>query len=165
MVDEALLPEARRMTRLVEDLLVLARSDENALGMHRTDVDIDDLLFAEAKRLRAAGIGVRTRITACRVRGDASALARLVRNLADNAGQHARSVVEFGCTTVGFDSDSHPRGVRISVADDGPGIPVADRDRVFGRFERLDPPAPAPPAGPGWDWRSCRKSCEPTTAP
>ncbi|MCX5045715.1 ATP-binding protein [Aldersonia sp. NBC_00410] len=139
MVDDSLLPEARRMTRLVEDLLVLARSDENALATHRGDVDIDDLLLAEAKRLRAAGIGVATRITACRVRGDASALSRLVRNLADNAGQHSQSVVEFSCTTVGFDSKLKKPGVRITISDDGPGIPVADRDRIFERFERLDP--------------------------
>jgi signal transduction histidine kinase len=132
MVDESLLPEARRMRRLIEDLLLLARSDEDALTVRRSDVDIDDVLLGEASRLRAAGVTVRTQITPCRVTGDPVALARAVRNLVDNAAQHAVSAVELSCR-------AEPGRVVITVADDGAGVPAADRLRIFERFVRLDP--------------------------
>jgi signal transduction histidine kinase len=128
-----LLAEDLRMQALVEDLLLLARSDEGRLGGTRRPVDLDDLVLAEAARLRQLGaVAVdASGVTAGQVVGDAGQLGRVVRNLADNAARHAAGVVRFG---VGSDD----RGVRLWVADDGPGIPVADRARVFERFTRLD---------------------------
>jgi signal transduction histidine kinase len=73
----------------------------------------------------ASGIG------AARVTGSARLLAQLLRNLCDNAARHARSRVAL---TTG---EQHGRVV-ISVEDDGSGIPVAERERVFERFVRLD---------------------------
>ncbi|OTR00236.1 hypothetical protein B9M85_13285 [Mycobacteroides abscessus] len=58
-------------------------------------------------------------------------LARVLRNLADNAARHARSQVSI---VVRADADN----AYLQVCDDGPGIPVAERDRVFERFVRLD---------------------------
>ena len=66
-----------------------------------------------------------------RVAGDRDALARVVANLLDNAVRHAASSVRL---TVAADGAYR----RIAVADDGPGIPAADRERVFDRFTRLD---------------------------
>jgi signal transduction histidine kinase len=63
------------------------------------------------------------------VRGDADALAILIRNLVDNALRHARSRVEV---TIEGDAKS----VRIAVLDDGPGVPSGMSDRVFDRFYR-----------------------------
>jgi signal transduction histidine kinase len=130
---ERLLAEDLRMQALVEDLLLLARSDEGRLGGGRRPVDIDDLVLAEAARLRhldgvavdASGVG------AGQVSGDAAQLGRVVRNLVDNAARHAAATVRLGVATEGTT-------VRLWVADDGPGIPVADRERVFERFTRLD---------------------------
>jgi signal transduction histidine kinase len=133
LIDESLLPEAHRMHQLIEDLLLLARSDEGAIELRRDDLDIDDLLLAEASRLRSNGsIRVVAHIEACRTVGDRAALARVVRNLVDNAVRHASSTVTMDC---------HPESGHavISVADDGPGIPIQDRARVFERFVRLDP--------------------------
>lgn len=132
LIDGSLLPEARRMSQLIEDLLLLARSDEGAMALRRDDVDLDDLLEAEASRL--AGIGavrVVTHIQPCRTVGDRAALARVLRNLVDNAARHAASTVTVDC---------HPDSGQavISVADDGPGVPEQDRARVFERFVRLD---------------------------
>ena len=132
LIDESLLPEARRMNQLIEDLLLLARSDENAVEWQRVDVDLDDLLLAEAGRLRLIGtVETVVHIEPCRVVGDPAALGRAIRNLVDNAARHAASTVTLSCRP---ESD---RAV-IKVCDDGPGIPSHERDRVFQRFVRLD---------------------------
>ena len=132
LIDESLLPEARRMNHLIEDLLLLARSDENVVELQRVDVDIDDLLLAEAGRLRRiASVEVVVHIEPCRVVGDRAALSRAIRNLVDNAARHATSTVTLSCRP---DADH----AVIEVCDDGPGIPLHERDRVFQRFVRLD---------------------------
>ena len=98
LIDESLLPEARRMRQLIEDLLLLARSDEDAMELRRDDVDVDDLLLAEASRLRAIGsVHTVTHIQPCRTVGDRVALARVIRNLVDNAVRHAASTVTMDC--------------------------------------------------------------------
>lgn len=130
------LEEGGRLERLVQAMLVLARADEGALRPERVDVDLDDLLLAEAGRVRGAGdIAVDTTgVQATRVRGDAALLAQLARNLVDNAARHARSRIALAVAPAGDGSD----GAVITVDDDGDGIPPADRDRVFDRFVRLD---------------------------
>jgi len=121
------------MHQLIEDLLVLARSDEGALALRHDDVDIDDLLHAEAGRLRSTGLlRVVTHIEACRTIGDRPALARVLRNLVDNAARYAAATVLLDC-------HAERDHIVVRVADDGPGIPAADRTRIFERFVRLDP--------------------------
>ncbi|MBC9007043.1 sensor histidine kinase, partial [Micromonospora aurantiaca (nom. illeg.)] len=66
------------------------------------------------------------------VEGDAGELRRVLVNLVDNALRHAYSAVELAVS--GPDGAYH----LITVTDDGPGIPAADRERVFARFTRLD---------------------------
>jgi signal transduction histidine kinase len=128
------LAEDLRMQHLVDDLLLLARSDEESTEPPRTPVDLDDLLFAEAERLRTAtNLTIdTTAVSAGQVRGDETALARMVHNLADNAARHAYSRITLGLT----EEDGI---VVLTVSDDGPGIPVDDRTRVFDRFVRLTP--------------------------
>jgi signal transduction histidine kinase len=65
------------------------------------------------------------------VTGEPDALGRVVANLLDNAVRHAKSQVRVTVT-------AHGTHRLISVIDDGPGIPAADRERVFDRFTRLD---------------------------
>ena len=130
---ETVLAEDLRLQRLAEDLLLLTRADEHSLALRRRPVDLDDLVFDEARRLRGAG-GLRidtTAVSAGRVDGDAAALRRMVRNLADNAARHAGGHLAFSVA----EGDGT---VLLAVDDDGPGIPVADRERVFERFVRLD---------------------------
>ena len=127
------LAEALRLQGLVDDLLLLARADEHRPAPGARPVDLDDLVFAEAARLRA-GRTLQvdtTAVSAGRVAGDAGALGRVVRNLADNAARHARSRVAF---SLGEEAGT----VHLVVEDDGDGIPVEERERVFERFVRLD---------------------------
>ena len=136
LIEDALLPEARRMRQLIEDLLILARSDESELESVGTvvDVDLDDILFAEQKRIDGISeIAVTARVAPVRVSGDPRALARMVRNLVDNAIRHAETMVHLECSEDGHDA-------QIVIEDDGPGIPAAERERIFGRFVRLDQP-------------------------
>jgi signal transduction histidine kinase len=125
--------EVDRLIRLVEDLLTLARFDEGLVPIRLSDVDLDELVLAEAERLRQLGsveVSVRE-VGAARTAGDEGQLARVVRNLADNACRHARSRVAFSVRT-------GPGYCELVVADDGPGVPPAERERVFQRFVRLD---------------------------
>lgn len=132
LIDESLIPETRRMRRLVEDLLLLARADEQQLARRTDNVDLDDILDAEKTRLQgSSSLTVRASISAARVSGDTGQLVRMVRNLVDNAARHARSLVELHCETQGVVAV-------MRIADDGPGIPPDQRERVFDRFVRLD---------------------------
>jgi signal transduction histidine kinase len=127
-----MMSESQRMTRIIEDLLLLARADERGLPSRRGDVDLDDLVESEAARLRGADrLQMRIDTTPARVTGDRAQLSRALRNLVDNAVRHATSQVCLRLRTEG------PEAV-IEVVDDGPGIPVQDRLRVFERFVRLD---------------------------
>ena len=131
----AVLDEGDRLERLVQGMLVLARADEGALRLEPVDVDLDDLLLDEARRMRASGrLSVDTSgISAARVRGDLALLRQLVRNLVDNAARHAHAAIAFTARP-GADGAS----ATLTVGDDGDGIPVANRERVFDRFVRLD---------------------------
>jgi signal transduction histidine kinase len=127
-----LLADTVRLSRLVDDLLALARLDASPHLAHQP-VDLDDLLLDEARRARSRG-GVRIDtmgISAGRVLGDPQALGRVTRNLVDNAVRHASISVSLGL-------QMHGGTVTLTVADDGPGIASTDRDRVFQRFTRLD---------------------------
>lgn len=124
--------ENLRVEHLVNDLLLLARVDEGRRG--GTDqVDLDDVVLAEVERLRrSTPLWVDTsRVSAARVLGDAGELERVVRNLAENAANHARGVVALSVAEVGG------RAV-VTIDDDGPGIEPSEREHVFDRFVRLD---------------------------
>jgi signal transduction histidine kinase len=127
------LDEHERMGRLLRDLLFLARVDAGPADGRRVEVDLDDVVLAEVEHLRprAAASLDTSGVSAGRVLGDADALGRAVRNLLENADRHAAGVVHV-------DLSRNGRHVRLVVADDGPGIPAADRERVFDRFTRLD---------------------------
>jgi len=128
------LEEDVRMQRLVEDLL-LARRDGRAgeaLPVARLLVDLDDIAFGEALRVQTDKTVTTSGVSAGQVRGDPDQLARVVRNLLDNALRHAASRVDISVT-------STPDGlVVLSIDDDGDGVAEADRERIFERFGRLD---------------------------
>jgi signal transduction histidine kinase len=130
---EVVLAEALRLQELVDDLLLLARAGEHTPAAGRRPVDLDDLVFEEAARLRGAtdlriDIGG---VSAGRVSGDRDKLERLVRNLSDNAARHARSTISLSLRDGGSE-------VVMAIDDDGSGIPVAQRERIFDRFVRLE---------------------------
>jgi signal transduction histidine kinase len=130
---ESVLAETVGLQRLVDDLLLLARGDAGALPTRRDVVDLDDVVTAPIARARTAGATVdASAVRPVQVRGDRAQLERAAANLVENAVRHARGRVTV---TVA----ERPAGTaELVVADDGPGIPAADRERVFERFARLD---------------------------
>ena len=132
---DAVLDEGGRLERLVQGMLVLANADEGALRLERSDVDLDDLLLDEARRVRDGGrLAVDTSgITAARMQGDAGLMRQLVRNLVDNAARHAATGI-----TLAVAPAAGATSVVLTVSDDGDGIPADERERVFERFVRLD---------------------------
>ena len=133
---EGVLEDTLRLSRLAEDLLALARLDESGRRPPRRDpVDLDDLVRQIADRYGEARVAVTVRSPGpVVVHGDALDLGRVVTNLVDNAVRHAGSKVELALRA---DAGPSPEAV-LTVTDDGPGIPEADRERVFDRFTRLD---------------------------
>jgi signal transduction histidine kinase len=122
------------MQALVDDLLFLARRDAGNLTVRREPVDLDVVIDHEVRALRAeSDIEIdMSRVGAAVVSGDDRHIARLVRNLLSNAVRNAERDVRVIAST-------RPDGtVEMIVDDDGPGVPVADRQRVFERFVRLD---------------------------
>jgi signal transduction histidine kinase len=127
-----LLPEAHRMRTLIEDLLLLARADEQSLVLRKEQVPLGDLAEVEVARMRrGAGCMIHTDICPASLVGDPAAVSRVIGNLVDNAVRHAKSRVDIAVGT-------RDGSAILTVSDDGPGIAPAERARVFGRFVRLD---------------------------
>jgi len=126
-----------RLARLAEDLLLLARLDGQQAGRdgqhpRRTPVDLAALVTAAVAGYATARVPVlASAVASCEVAGDSDALRRLLVNLLDNAVRHAASQVHVSVSALAG-------WAVLEVSDDGPGIPEADRERVFGRFTRLD---------------------------
>ncbi len=133
-----LLPEVERLSALVEDLLVLARTGDQTARRPLDDVDVSSLLEEVAGRYAAARVPVRVTPPQATgvaepivVRAARDELFRAVGNLVDNAVRHADAVVRLGAS-------ARTGEVEVVVTDDGHGIPQDERERVFDRFARLD---------------------------
>ncbi|MEU9022205.1 HAMP domain-containing sensor histidine kinase [Actinomadura sp. NPDC048394] len=124
------LRDSERLHRIVDDLLALARL-ESGVTPDREPVDLAALVEAEVAR-RTAPVRVHAKAEpGLTVEANRFEVTRLLLNLLDNAERHANGLVEVEARQEG---DS----AIVEVRDDGPGIPHADRDRVFERFTRLD---------------------------
>jgi signal transduction histidine kinase len=120
---------------LVDDLLLLARADDAATTRESAAIDVVALLCDVAGRYGGARVPVRTSPTLAgrqlQTWGPRGDVTRALTNLVDNAVRHARSRVVLDATSVGHQ-------VEVTVTDDGHGVSVEDRERVFDRFTRLD---------------------------
>ena len=162
-----LLPEVERLGRIVDDLLVLARAGAPSPSRRLEPVDLTSLATTVVARYAAARVPVTVRsggrwalgvsssvpgaaagsaggagagsageVQGVVVRGRPEELDRALSALLDNAVRHAASdvVVEVSRRP----AQDGPDVARVTVSDDGSGIPEADRERVFDRFARLD---------------------------
>jgi signal transduction histidine kinase len=124
--------QSRRMGRLVEDLLTLARIDDTGLRLRTADTDLDEVVREEITRMRPAlRHELRVQVEPARIRGDAGRLQQVLRNLLSNAERHAESWIAVRLRTEGQEAV-------LTVDNDGAAIAPEDRERVFERFVRLD---------------------------
>jgi signal transduction histidine kinase len=129
--------DVEALSALVDDFFLLARIEAGRLDLHLTPIDLTELAddAVEALTPVAATNGVTVTLDTTErvhVHGNANAIARVIRNLIDNAIRHAppgsRVHVSVG-------TDARPS---VRVADDGPGFPDGFSDVAFGRFTRAD---------------------------
>jgi signal transduction histidine kinase len=139
-----LLTDVDRLSRLVDDLLLLARADDAATRPARgiEEVELGQLVDEVAGRYPS--VDYERPAEPVIVAGERDALGRVLANLLDNAVRHAASTVRVtvdlghGGGDVGGGGAGLGAYAMMVISDDGPGIPEADRDRVFDRFTRLD---------------------------
>ncbi len=129
---------SRRLTRIVDDLFLLARSDAGHLVVHRGPIYLEDIVDDTTRGMRplAEKRLVRLELTdavEAPVEGDADLLGRLLLNLMDNAIKHSP---EGGLVAVQMRRVEAM--IQVDVVDEGPGIPVDAQARVFERFYRVD---------------------------
>jgi signal transduction histidine kinase len=133
-VIEIVTDELDRMSRLVDDLLLLAKARRPDF-LRLEDVDLD--VLTEELHAKASALGRRDwqleAIGTGRLRADRQRLTQAVMNLARNAAEHT---AEGGW--IGLGSRFLPHEARIWVSDSGPGVPESERERIFERFARSD---------------------------
>lgn len=136
-LEAAVARDSERLGRLVDDLLGLARLDASPT---RAPVDLAVITHSLVEDARGRAPNARIVLSAgpgTTVLGDPDALERVLRNLLDNAlaatRRSGRIQVQLG---------RHTGYVQARVADDGPGVPEHQRERIFERFVRLDPTKP-----------------------
>ena len=124
--------EEQRMEALVEALLTLARLENTSTSRSQL-VDLDDLVLDEVGRRRTADASTidLSAVSAGQVVGDPVLLRQVLSNLLANAERHA-------ATTITVSLHEEASHVVLAVEDDGTGVPISDRDRIFDRFARLD---------------------------
>ena len=141
-----MLADHDRLERLIYDLLLLARHDDH-VPANTEPVDLGYLVRTEmARRPSVEGLARVVKADNCLVSGDGDALARILRNLVDNAERHATTTVTV-CVQI-ISSEAAPT-VQLTVEDDGDGIPEEHRASVFERFRRLDDARAADAGGSG----------------
>jgi two-component system OmpR family sensor kinase len=144
----AVAQQASRLTRLVDDMLVLARADGGGYPMVVASVDmaalVNECVGELGARAGEKAITVRTSLEPVTLQGDEALLRRMFSNLLGNALTYTPRGGSVDVSLVKAED-----GVLLRVADTGPGIPPEDCERVFERFVRLDPARGAGGAGLG----------------
>jgi signal transduction histidine kinase len=129
--------QAARLTRMVDDMFLLARAEAQGRPLEATPIYLDELVgeCTRAVRVLADARGVEVRTNGARevgIVGDENLLRQLVINLLENAVSHTPPGGK-----VSVELETHNGDVAIAVTDSGPGVPHEDRDRIFERFVRL----------------------------
>lgn len=124
--------QAQRLEDMTEQLLMLAKADDQRSATGAEPVDVGHLLNDIRSTIPAGGVRIEVDATpGIGMVGNRNQLERVFRNIVDNAVRYAGGIVEVRAA-------SGPDTVRVVIDDDGPGIHPEDRERAFNRFVRLD---------------------------
>jgi two-component system sensor histidine kinase KdpD len=131
---EGIAAEARRLNRLLADMLSLARIESGALHLTLEPVQVADALAAAAERLKRMApdrtVDWDAKEAGVSVLADWDSLGQIFDNLLDNANRFAPPLTPISVRVIQQD----PGLVAIRVVDHGPGVPAAMRERLFNRF-------------------------------
>ncbi len=167
LMDEELSPASRevlvstreevdRMSRIVNNLLTLARVDEGRLELLRTEVDLGEAIVSAAGPLRALAEAKKLRLEVngqhCEVLADPHRLHQALTNFIDNAIKFSEPGGEVTVTAWRRNGEAG-----VTVSDAGPGIPDEARAHVFDRFYRADPARGREGSGSGLGLSICRE--------
>ena len=127
-----------RLSRIVDDLLLLARADGGHYVLHREPIYLDELAADGIRAMRAVAaqrfVDIEQQLLPdATFAGDPELLQRMLLNLLDNAIKHSPPGSAVRVTLARADGD-----YRLSVSDAGAGVPLEDQDRIFDRFYRAD---------------------------
>jgi signal transduction histidine kinase len=154
-----IIDEADRLTDLTSTLLSLADLDSGAVAPAKVPVDTtrltDTLRTRFAARAAEAGVALDFELGDGRPVGDSERLLQAVSGILENAFAHAE-----GATRVRLRSEVKSGVWRLEIEDDGPGMAPEDREKVFGRFTRLDPSRSSNSGGSGLGLAICRRVVE-----
>lgn len=130
---ERIREETRSLIRMITNLLDISKADEGQLAPAVQTIDAASFVsgVVEEMHARAEAMQVRvtTAVTASELRADPDLMTRVLANLVDNAIRHAPEGSEVHVSLAPTDT-----GIELRVADQGPGVPPGERDRVFERF-------------------------------
>jgi signal transduction histidine kinase len=135
---EMIATQSERLAQITEEVLLASRLDRGTVTIEQEQVDVAEITRETAAAMerhlgRRASFELRLPAYSF-VTGDRDRIRQIVTNLLDNAAKYSR---EGGRITVSVEKhDSH---VRLSVADEGVGIPVAEQEAIFEKFYRVDP--------------------------
>ena len=139
--------EADRMATLVDDLLILARSDAVPAPVHRP-VDLAGLAADVLRVAQPSSFPVRQAVAPVLVLGDEALLRRMLGVLVGNALTHGGGSVEVA-VEARVEAGDEGQTVLVRVCDRGPGFAAGQVERVFDRFYRADPSRSGPGSGLG----------------
>lgn len=136
--------QATRLKQITEAVLLTSRLDRDELPVERTPVDLAELVRStiDAMGPQLSEVAVDVPPNVGTASGDADRIQQVLVNLLDNAVKYGG-----GNVTVRVESANGP--IRVSVADDGPGIMAADQQRIFEKFYRAEPQQHHGPGGTG----------------
>jgi PAS domain S-box-containing protein len=139
--------QAARLSQITEEVLLTNKLDRDEVPVEHEPVDVADVVrrtveAMESQLSEAVDVDVQILPELAPASGDADRIQQVVVNLLDNA-------VKYGAAPVHVRVESANGLVRISVADSGPGITLADQERIFEKFYRADPQHTRAPSGSG----------------
>jgi signal transduction histidine kinase len=154
--------EAKRLTRLINQVLDLARVQAGRMSLRPTDVDVDGVIREAIDSMAHTADGGRivfaseSRWQPTRIRTDRDALMQVVVNLLSNAVKFC----EPGKCEVDVSVSLAEQSLSIAIKDNGPGIRLEDQERIFDRFIQLADPVAGRPDGSGLGLAISRKIVE-----
>ena len=144
---EMISQQAARLAHVTEEVLLTRNLDRGEVHLDSRPVDVGELVHAAVEALEARlqdpiPISLRLDKDLQPTDGDPDRLQQVLLNLLDNA-------VKYGGRGIEVSAEATAEWIRVVVADDGPGVPASDRDRIFEKFVRGDPQLARAPGGTG----------------